>query len=90
MGLGAMRTREDIAAYRSAVPLALVSDIHGNDVALAAVVAELERLGIERAVCLGDAAQGRIPFDRDAFVDAGLAAGQPYAAEVPSRWRSAF
>jgi len=40
------------------VPLALVSDIHGNDVALAAVVAELERLGIERAICLGDAVQG--------------------------------
>jgi len=53
-----MRTREDIAAYRSAVPLALVSDIHGNDVALAAVVAELERLGVERVVCLGDAVEG--------------------------------
>jgi predicted phosphodiesterase len=41
-----------------AVPLALVSDIHGNDTALAVVVAELERLGIERVVCLGDAIQG--------------------------------
>jgi predicted phosphodiesterase len=40
------------------VPLALVSDIHGSDDALAAVVAELERLGIERVVCLGDAVQG--------------------------------
>jgi len=40
------------------VPLGLVSDIHGDDRALAAVVAELERLGVERAVCLGDAAQG--------------------------------
>jgi len=40
------------------VPLALVSDIHGNGRAFAAVVAELERLGIERAVCLGDAVQG--------------------------------
>jgi predicted phosphodiesterase len=40
------------------VPLALVSDIHGSDDALAAVVAELERLGIDRAVCLGDAVQG--------------------------------
>jgi predicted phosphodiesterase len=53
-----MRTRTDIAAYRSGVPLALVSDIHGNDIALAAVVAELERLGIERVICLGDVAQG--------------------------------
>jgi predicted phosphodiesterase len=40
------------------VPLALVSDIHGNDRAFAAVVAELDRLGIEDAVCLGDAVQG--------------------------------
>jgi predicted phosphodiesterase len=40
------------------VPLALVSDIHGNDAALAAVVAELERLEIERVVCLGDVAEG--------------------------------
>jgi predicted phosphodiesterase len=40
------------------VPLALVSDIHGNDRALAAVVGELELLGVERAVCLGDAVQG--------------------------------
>jgi predicted phosphodiesterase len=40
------------------VPVALVSDIHGNDTALAVVVAELERLGIAQAVCLGDVAQG--------------------------------
>jgi len=40
------------------VPLALVSDIHGNDLALAAVVAELERLDVEQVVCLGDVAQG--------------------------------
>jgi predicted phosphodiesterase len=40
------------------VPLALVSDIHGSDDALAAVVAELERAGIERVICLGDAVQG--------------------------------
>jgi predicted phosphodiesterase len=40
------------------VLLALVSDIHGSDDALAAVVAELEERGIDRAVCLGDAVQG--------------------------------
>ena len=46
VGLGAMRTRTDIAApIVVAVPLALVSDIHGSDDALAAVVAELEQLG---------------------------------------------
>jgi len=40
------------------VSLALVSDIHGNDRALAAVVAALETEGLERVVCLGDAVQG--------------------------------
>jgi predicted phosphodiesterase len=40
------------------VSLALVSDVHGNDRALAAVVGELERLGVSEGVCLGDAAQG--------------------------------
>jgi len=40
------------------VPLALVSDIHGSDDALAAVVAELDPLGIDRVICLGDAVQG--------------------------------
>jgi putative phosphoesterase len=35
-----------------------VSDIHGNDRALAAVIVELERMGVDRAVCLGDAVQG--------------------------------
>src|ERR1700730_12947877 len=54
-----MRTRTDIAApIVVAVPLALVSDIHGSDDALAAVVAELEELGIERVVCLGGAVPG--------------------------------
>jgi predicted phosphodiesterase len=40
------------------VPAALVSDIHGNDAALAQVVGELERLDISQVVCLGDVAQG--------------------------------
>lgn len=35
-----------------------MSDIHGNDRALAAVIEELERLGVDSAVCLGDAVQG--------------------------------
>jgi len=53
-----MRTTTLIDPYRRAVPLALVSDIHGNDTAFAAVVDDLGRLGIERVVCLGDAVQG--------------------------------
>jgi putative phosphoesterase len=40
------------------VPLGLVSDIHGNDRALEAVVAELARREVEEVVCLGDAVQG--------------------------------
>jgi len=40
------------------VPLALISDIHGNRVGLDAVLADLEQLGVEDGVCLGDVAQG--------------------------------
>lgn len=38
--------------------LALISDVHGNRVALDAALAEIERLGIGVGVCLGDVAQG--------------------------------
>jgi predicted phosphodiesterase len=38
--------------------LALLSDQHGNDVAFRAALADVERLGVERIVCLGDVAQG--------------------------------
>src|ERR687888_743168 len=38
--------------------LALISDIHGNDVAFEAVVADLERLEPDILVSLGDVAQG--------------------------------
>lgn len=37
---------------------ALVSDVHGNLLALETVLAELDREGIDRVVCLGDALQG--------------------------------
>jgi predicted phosphodiesterase len=40
------------------VRIALISDLHGNDVAFAAAVRDLERVGVERVVCLGDALQG--------------------------------
>jgi predicted phosphodiesterase len=36
--------------------VALVSDIHGNEVALKAVVDEVERVGVDQIVCLGDVA----------------------------------
>ena len=38
--------------------LALISDIHGNDVAFAAAMADVERVGVDEVVCLGDVAQG--------------------------------
>jgi predicted phosphodiesterase len=37
---------------------ALISDVHGNCVALDAVLDELRELGVERGACLGDAVQG--------------------------------
>jgi predicted phosphodiesterase len=37
---------------------AIVSDVHGNAIALRAVVAALDDEGIERVVCLGDVCQG--------------------------------
>jgi len=38
--------------------LALVSDQHGNYVAFSATLDDVERLGVEEIVCLGDVAQG--------------------------------
>jgi predicted phosphodiesterase len=38
--------------------IAVISDIHGNDVALAAVVADIQTDRIETIVCLGDTVQG--------------------------------
>jgi predicted phosphodiesterase len=40
------------------VPYALLSDIHGNMRAFDAVLAELDRLGIDDGIVLGDVAQG--------------------------------
>jgi predicted phosphodiesterase len=45
------------------VRLGLISDIHGNLVALEAVLAELERDEVERVVCLGDVAVGPQPLE---------------------------
>ena len=36
--------------------IALISDIHGNEVALRAVLKDIERAGADRLVCLGDVA----------------------------------
>jgi predicted phosphodiesterase len=36
--------------------VALISDIHGNEVALQAVLRSIERVGVDQVVCLGDVA----------------------------------
>ena len=41
----------------------LISDIHGNRLALDAVIADLERDGVDRIVCLGDVAVGPQPAE---------------------------
>ena len=38
--------------------LALISDQHGNDVAFRAALDDVERLGVQEIVCLGDVVQG--------------------------------
>jgi len=43
--------------------LGLIADIHGNVPALQAVLAELERDGVDRIVCLGDVAIGPQPTE---------------------------
>jgi len=40
------------------VRLALISDQHGNDTAFRAALDDIERIGVEDIVCLGDVAQG--------------------------------
>jgi predicted phosphodiesterase len=72
------------------VPVALVSDIHGNDTALGEVVADIQQLGIERVVCLGDAVQGgdepRQVLDRLAQLDWPVILGNAddFLLEVPA------
>jgi predicted phosphodiesterase len=36
--------------------IALISDLHANEVALAAVLADIARVGVDRIICLGDVA----------------------------------
>jgi predicted phosphodiesterase len=44
--------REGLAMSR----LALISDIHSNEVALRAVLADIRRTGVDQIICLGDVA----------------------------------
>jgi len=43
--------------------LGLISDLHGNPLALDAVLAELDRAGVDQLVCLGDIAPGPHPVE---------------------------
>lgn len=43
------------------MPVAVISDIHGNAPALRAVLDELDRRAVERVVCCGDIAAGPLP-----------------------------
>ena len=36
--------------------IALISDLHANEVALGAVLADIKRVGVDRIICLGDVA----------------------------------
>ncbi|HNQ95372.1 MAG: metallophosphoesterase family protein [Anaerolineales bacterium] len=38
--------------------IAVISDMHGNNLALEAVLADIKRQGTDQLVCLGDAIQG--------------------------------
>jgi predicted phosphodiesterase len=40
------------------VRIALISDQHGNDVAFQAALEDVERIGVDEAICLGDVVQG--------------------------------
>jgi len=72
------------------VRLALLSDQHGNDVAFAAALADVERIGVDRVVCLGDVAQGGAQpaetLDRLKMLGAATVLGNAdaFLLEVPS------
>ncbi len=48
----------DEKARRTRMRIAVISDIHGNCVALDAVLADIRRQAVQHIVCLGDAIQG--------------------------------
>jgi len=47
-------TRARAATYPSSMRVGLISDLHANVAALDAVLAELDRVGVDRLICLGD------------------------------------
>jgi predicted phosphodiesterase len=72
------------------VRFALISDQHANDVAFRAVVEDIERIGVDDIVCLGDVAQGgdepAATLDRLAALgcDTVLGNADAFLLEVPT------
>jgi predicted phosphodiesterase len=72
------------------VRLALISDQHANDVAFRAALEDIERIGVDDIVCLGDVAQGgdepAATLDRLAAVgcDTVLGNADAFLLEVPT------
>jgi putative phosphoesterase len=70
--------------------LALISDVHANDIAFRAVLEDIERSGVEEIVCLGDVIQGgpqpRETLDRLRATDCRTVLGNADALilEVPT------
>jgi putative phosphoesterase len=70
--------------------LALLSDQHGNDTAFRAALEDIERVGVDDIVCLGDVAQGgdapAQTLDRLAAVDCETVLGNAdaFLLEVPT------
>src|SRR5579864_7644495 len=44
------------SAYHARMRIALISDLHGNEVSLRAVLDDVARVGVDRLICLGDVA----------------------------------
>lgn len=69
--------------------LALLSDQHGNDVAFRAALEDVERLGVDEIVCLGDVVQGGMQpgqtLDRLAALDCETVLGNAdaFLLELP-------
>jgi predicted phosphodiesterase len=72
------------------VRLALISDQHGNDAAFGVALEDVERLGVDEVVCLGDVVQGGTEpaqtLDRLARVDCETVLGNSdaFLLEVPA------
>lgn len=63
---------------------AVISDVHGNVLALDAVIADIQRQGVDAVLCLGDHASG--PLDPAGAVDRLMALDGPVIGGNHDRW----